>query len=191
MGQLSHIFRGKIRAFVRGARLLTEAQTKTTELKAEKVALENEEKLAMVQLYQTAQQAVERFGTGQTVEADFEVIDHLKQIGVKIPPKIKGAALLKQTVRGWKMRNEKGQFTPGNSFAKGHGVPARNINAVKHGIYLGLESGEGPEYRLPLGAEANVLEVLIGAKELQDFCARASFLVAQVGVRMATRPHWK
>ena len=36
-----------------------------------------------------------------------------------------------------------------------------------------------------------MLEVLTRAKELQDFCARASFLVAQVGVRMATRPHWK
>lgn len=76
---------------------LTESQTKATELKAEKIALENEEKRAMIQLYQTAQQAVERLGAGQAVEADFEVIDNLKQIGVKIPPKIKSAALLKQT----------------------------------------------------------------------------------------------
>ena len=44
------------------------------------------------------QDAVERIGAGQAVEADFEVIDNLKQIGVKIPPKIKSAAfLLKQT----------------------------------------------------------------------------------------------
>ena len=77
---------------------LIEAQKKMAELKAEKLALENKEKRAMIQLYQTAQQAVERLGAGQAVEADFEVIDNLKQIGVKIPPKIKSAAfLLKQT----------------------------------------------------------------------------------------------
>ncbi len=68
---------------------LTEAQTKATELKAEKVALENEEKRAMIQLYVAAVDAVERLGAGQAVETDFEVIDNLKQIGVKIPPKIK------------------------------------------------------------------------------------------------------
>ena len=79
---------------------LTEAQTKATELKAEKIALDNEEKRAMIQLYQTAQQAVERLAAGQAVEADFEVIDNLKQIGVKIPRKIKSAALLKQTNGG-------------------------------------------------------------------------------------------
>ena len=77
---------------------LIEAQKKMAELKAEKVALENKEKRAMIQFYQTAQQAVERLGAGQAVEADFEVLDNLKQIGVKIPPKIKSAAhLLKQT----------------------------------------------------------------------------------------------
>ena len=101
------------------------------------------------------------------------------------------------------MRNKKGQFAPGNSFgkghgapkgnqnAKGHGAPARNINAVKHGIYLRWERGEGPEDRLPPGAGTDVLEVLTGAKELQDFVARASLLAAQVGVRMAQRPYWK
>ena len=68
------------------------------ELKAEKVALENKEKRAMIQLYAAAVDAVERLAAGQAVEADFEVIGNLKQIGVKIPPKIKSAAfLLKQT----------------------------------------------------------------------------------------------
>ena len=76
---------------------LTEAQKKMTEAKTEKIALENEEKRAMIQLYQAAQQAVERIGAGQAIEADFEVIDNLKQIGVKFTPKIKSAALLKQT----------------------------------------------------------------------------------------------
>ena len=173
---------------------LTEAQTKATELKAEKIALENEEKRAMIQLYAAAVDAVERLGARQAVEADFEVIDNLKQIGVKIPPKIKSAALLKQTVRGGKcgMKKAKGHGAPlGNQNAKGHGVPMRNTNAVKHGIYLRWESGEGPKDRLPPGAGAEVLKVLTGEKELQEFCARASLLVAQVGVRMAQRPYWK
>ena len=101
------------------------------------------------------------------------------------------------------MRNEKGQFVKGNTFAKGHGAPkgnqnakghgapARNINAVKHGIYLRWKSGEGPEDRLPPGADAEVLDVMIEAKKLQDFHTRASLLAAQVGVRMAKRPYWK
>lgn len=101
------------------------------------------------------------------------------------------------------MRNEKGQFVKGNTFAKGHGAPlgnenakghgapARNINAVKHGIYLRWERGEEPKDRLPPGAGVEVLEVLTGAKELQEFYERASLLVAQVGVRMAKRPYWK
>ena len=60
--------------------------------------LENAEREAMIALYAGAVDAVERFGAGQAVEADFEVIDNLKQIGVKISPKIKNAAhLLKQT----------------------------------------------------------------------------------------------
>ena len=80
---------------------LTEAQKKMTEAKTEKIALENEEKREMIQLYQAAIQAVERLGAGQAVEADFEVIDQLKEIGVRISPKIKSAAfLLKQTNGG-------------------------------------------------------------------------------------------
>ena len=101
------------------------------------------------------------------------------------------------------MRAKNGQFAKGNSFAKGHGVPkgnqnarghgapARNINAVKHGIYLRWEIGEGPKDRLPPSAGAEVLEVLTEAKKLQDFHTRASWLAAQVGVRMAKRPYWK
>ena len=84
---------------------LIEAQKKMAELKAEKVALENKEKRALIQLYQTAIEAVERLGAGQAVEADFEVLDNLKQMGVKIPPKIKSAAhLLKQT-NGERVKN--------------------------------------------------------------------------------------
>ena len=84
---------------------LIEAQKKMAELKAEKVALENKEKRALIQLYQTAIEAVERLGAGQAVEADFEVLDNLKQMGVKISPKIKSAAhLLKQT-NGERVKN--------------------------------------------------------------------------------------
>ena len=58
------------------------------------------------------------------------------------------------------MRNEKGQFAPGNSFAKGHGAPkgnqnakghgapARNTNAVTTGVYMRFEEGETPYDRL-------------------------------------------
>lgn len=73
-------------------------QEKLAALKVEKQELENQEKRAMIQLFLAAVEAVERIGAGQAVEADFEVLDNLKQIGVKIPPKIKSAAfLLKQT----------------------------------------------------------------------------------------------
>jgi len=43
---------------------LTEAQKKMTEAKTEKIALDNEGKRTMIQLYQAAQQAVERLGSG-------------------------------------------------------------------------------------------------------------------------------
>ena len=75
------------------------------ELKAEKLALENKEKRAMIQLYQTAQQAAERLVAGQAVEADFEVLDNLKQMGVKIPPKIKSAAFLLKQTNGESVKN--------------------------------------------------------------------------------------
>ena len=76
---------------------LTEAQTKATEKKAEKMALEIERERVLIALCTKGIEALERFGNGQMIEADFEVIDSLKQIGVKISPKIKSAALLKQT----------------------------------------------------------------------------------------------
>ena len=77
---------------------LIETQKKLGKLKAEKQELENQEKRAMIQLFLTAVEAVERIDAGQAVEADFEVIDNLKQMGVKFSPKIKSAAfLLKQT----------------------------------------------------------------------------------------------
>ena len=82
-------------------------------------------------------------------------------------------------------------FVQGNQNAKGSGAPARNINAVKHGIYLRWERGEGPEDRLPPGAEADVLEVLTGAKELHDHWARASYLAGECGIKFAQRPYWK
>ena len=77
---------------------LTEAQTKATELKAEKMALEIEREQVLIALCAKGIKALERLGNGQMMDADFEIIENLKQIGVKIPPKIKSAArLLKQT----------------------------------------------------------------------------------------------
>ena len=58
------------------------------------------------------------------------------------------------------MRNKKGQFAKGNSFARGHGAPQairmpmdmahhlRNINAVKTGVYMRFKEGETPYDRL-------------------------------------------
>ena len=101
------------------------------------------------------------------------------------------------------MRNEKGQFVKGNTFAKGHGAPkgnqnakghgapARNINAVKHGIYTRWKIGERPIDRLPPSAGTEMLEMLIFAKELQEVHAWGSWLAAQVGMRMAKRPYRK
>ena len=80
-------------------------QEKLAALKVEKQELENQEKRALIQLYQTAIEAVERLGAGQAVEADFEVIDNLKQIGVKIPPKIKSAAFLLKQTNGESVKN--------------------------------------------------------------------------------------
>ena len=53
----------------------------------------------MIELYAAAMDALERLGTGQMVEADFVVLDSLKQIGVKIPKKF-SAKSLKQTNGG-------------------------------------------------------------------------------------------
>ena len=76
-----------------------------TQEKIKKMQLENAEREAMIELYVAAVDAVERLGAGQAVEADFEVIDNLKQIVVKTPPKIKSAAhLLKQT-NGERVKN--------------------------------------------------------------------------------------
>ena len=80
-------------------------QEKLAALKVEKQELENQEKRAMIQLYLAAVEAVERIGAGQAVEADFEVIDNLKQIGVKIPPKIKSAAFLLKQTNGKSVKN--------------------------------------------------------------------------------------
>ena len=52
----------------------------------------------MIGLYRAATDAVGRLGTGQMIEADFVVLDNLKQIGVKIPKKLKsGEQIQKQT----------------------------------------------------------------------------------------------
>ena len=79
------------------------------------------------------------------------------------------------------MRNEKGQFAPGNSFAKGHGaplrnqnakghgVPARNINAVKTGEFMQFEEGETP-YERRRGGES----------ELKVWCVNAGHLLMRV-----------
>ena len=60
-----------------------------TQEKIKKMQLENAEREAMIELYAAAVDAVERLGTGNMVEADFEVLDSLKQIGVKIPKNLK------------------------------------------------------------------------------------------------------
>ena len=79
------------------------------------------------------------------------------------------------------MRNKKGQFAPGNSFAKrhgapkgnqnakGHGAPARNINAVKTGEFMQFEEGEMPYERLR-GEET----------ELKVWCVNAGHLYMRV-----------
>ena len=79
------------------------------------------------------------------------------------------------------MRNEKGQFAPGNSFAKGHGAPkgnqnakghgaqARNTNAVKTGEFMQFEEGETPYERLR-GGET----------ELKVWCVEAGHLYMRV-----------
>ena len=72
-----------------------------TRQKIRKMELENEEREAMIALYRAATDAVERVGTGQMIEADFIVLDSLKQIGVKIPKKLKsGGQIPKQTNGG-------------------------------------------------------------------------------------------
>ena len=163
---------------------LIEEQKKLAALKVEKQELENQGMRAMIQLYLTAVEAVKRIGAGQAVETDFEVLADLKQIGVKIPPKIKRAAfLLKQTVRARKMRNEKGQFAPRNSFAKGHGAPpgnqnakghgapVRNINAVKTGEFMQFEEDETPYERLRGGeTELKVFGVEAGHLLMRASC---------------------
>ena len=69
-----------------------------TQEKIKKAQLENAEREAMIELYRAAVDAVERLGTGQMIEADFEVLESLKQIGVKIPKKLKsGGQIQKQT----------------------------------------------------------------------------------------------
>ena len=79
------------------------------------------------------------------------------------------------------MRNEKGQFAPGNSFAKGHGAPlrnqnakghgapGRNINAVKTGEFMQFEDGETP-YERRRGGET----------ELKVWCVNAGHLYMRV-----------
>ena len=79
------------------------------------------------------------------------------------------------------MRNEKGQFAPDNSFAKGHGAPkgnqnakghgapARNTNAVKTGEFMQFEEGETPYERLR-GGET----------ELKVWCVEAGHLYMRV-----------
>ena len=72
-----------------------------TRQKIRKMELENEEQEEMIELYRAAVDAIERVGTGQMVKADFVVLDSLKQIGVKIPKKLKsGEQIQKQTNGG-------------------------------------------------------------------------------------------
>ena len=83
------------------------------------------------------------------------------------------------------MRNKKGQFAPGNSFAKGHGAPkgnlnakgygapARNTNAVKTGEFMQFEEGETPYERLR-GGET----------ELKMWCVNAGHLMMRMRCQM-------
>ena len=45
-------------------------------------------------------------------------------------------------------RLKDGRFAFGNTFAKGHGAPARNINAVKAGEFMQFDQYETPSDRL-------------------------------------------
>lgn len=63
------------------------------------------------------------------------------------------------------MRNEKGQFAPGNGFAKGRGAPARNTNSVKTGEYMTVEKYETPYDRLR-GGESGLKRWCIDAGHL-------------------------
>ena len=93
------------RGLIQGRTAQAKLNQLLTQEKIKKMQLENAEREAKIALYQTAIEAVERLGAGQAVEADFEVLDNLKQMGVKIPPKIKSAAhLLKQT-NGERVKN--------------------------------------------------------------------------------------
>ena len=92
---------------IKAQRGLIDARTEQTVLnqhltrqKIRKMELENEEREAMIELYRAAVDAVERLGTGQMVEADFEVLDSLKQIGVKIPKNLKIVKQLPKQTNG-------------------------------------------------------------------------------------------
>ena len=58
-------------------------------------------------------------------------------------------------------RLKNGRFAPGNTFAKGHGAPARNTNALKTGEFMQFEEGETPYERLRGGA--SMQDIFCGA----------------------------
>ena len=77
------------RGLIQGRTAQAKLNQLLTQEKIKKMQLENAEREAMIELYAAAVDAVERLGTGNMVEADFEVLDSLKQIGVKIPKNLK------------------------------------------------------------------------------------------------------
>ena len=86
------------KTLIQGRTAQAHLNQRLTQEKIKKVQLENMEREAMIALYTAAVDAIERLGTGQMIEADFEVLDSLKQIGVKIPKKLKsGGQIQKQT----------------------------------------------------------------------------------------------
>ena len=62
-------------------------------------------------------------------------------------------------------RLKNGRFAPGNTFAKGHGAPARNTNALKTGEFMQFEEGETPYERLR-GGESELKRWCINAGHL-------------------------
>ena len=63
------------------------------------------------------------------VEADFEVIGELREIGLKFPAKLPAGKIQNKQTVGRAMRDSNGQFGKGNTFAAGYGAPVGNQNA--------------------------------------------------------------
>ena len=92
------------RGLIQGRTAQAKLNQLLTQEKIKKMQLENAEREAMIELYAAAVDAVERLGTGNMVEADFEVLDSLKQIGVKIPKNLKVVKKIPKQTNGCEAR---------------------------------------------------------------------------------------